>query len=218
MLELLPPLLEGAWLTVRITAVASLLAAMLALAAGLARLSPWRSLRAAAAIYVETFRGTSLLVQLFWLYFVLPLPPFRVELEAFTVAILGLGLNIGAYGAEVVRSAIQAVPRSQIEASVALNMTPALRMRRIVLPQAALAMLPPWGNLMIELLKGTSLVSLITLGDLTFRASQLNAYTFRTVEIFTLVLVIYFLLAQAIAFAVRAAEKRLSRGIARRTA
>ncbi|HEV7372493.1 ectoine/hydroxyectoine ABC transporter permease subunit EhuC [Arenibaculum sp.] len=218
MLELLPPLLDGAWLTVRITAVASLLAAALALAAGLARLSAWRPVRALAAVYVETFRGTSLLVQLFWLYFVLPLPPFSLELDAFTVAVLGLGLNIGAYGAEVVRSAIQAVPRSQIEASVALNMTPALRMRRIVLPQAALAMLPPWGNLMIELLKGTSLVSLITLGDLTFRASQLNAFTFRTVEIFTLVLVIYFLLAQAIALAVRAAERRLSRGIARRTA
>lgn len=218
MLELLPPLLDGAWLTVRITAVASLLAAVLALAAGLARLSAWRPVRALAAVYVETFRGTSLLVQLFWLYFVLPLPPFSLELDAFTVAVLGLGLNIGAYGAEVVRSAIQAVPRSQIEASVALNMTPALRMRRIVLPQAALAMLPPWGNLMIELLKGTSLVSLITLGDLTFRASQLNAFTFRTVEIFTLVLVIYFLLAQAIALAVRAAERRLSRGITRRTA
>ena len=216
MLDLLPPLLEGAWLTVRITAAGALLAFALALAAGLARLSPWRPVRALASVYIEVFRGTSLLVQLFWLFFVLPLPPFRVELAPFTVAVLGLGLNIGAYGAEVVRAAIQAVPRSQTEASIALNMSPALRMRRIILPQAALAMLPPWGNLLIELLKGTALVSLITLGDLTFRANQLNATTFRTVEIFTLVLIIYFVLAQVIALGIRLAERRLSRGIARK--
>lgn len=217
MLDLLPPLLEGAWLTVRITAAGAMLAIALALVAGLARLSPWRPVRALASVYIEVFRGTSLLVQLFWLFFVLPLPPFRVELAPFTVAVLGLGLNIGAYGAEVVRAAIQAVPRSQTEASVALNMSPALRMRRIILPQAALAMLPPWGNLLIELLKGTALVSLITLGDLTFRANQLNATTFRTVEIFTLVLILYFVLAQVIALAIRLAERRLSRGIARKT-
>ncbi|HSK38144.1 MAG TPA: ectoine/hydroxyectoine ABC transporter permease subunit EhuC [Arenibaculum sp.] len=216
MLDLLPPRLEGAWLTVRITAAGALLAFALALAAGLARLSPWRPVRALASVYIEVFRGTSLLVQLFWLFFVLPLPPFRVELAPFTVAVLGLGLNIGAYGAEVVRAAIQAVPRSQTEASIALNMSPALRMRRIILPQAALAMLPPWGNLLIELLKGTALVSLITLGDLTFRANQLNATTFRTVEIFTLVLIIYFVLAQVIALGIRLTERRLSRGIARK--
>ena len=218
MFDLLPALLEGALLTVQITVVASLLAVGLALIAGLARLSPWWPVRAMAAIYTEIFRGTSLLVQLFWLFFVLPLPPFNVSIGPFTVAVLGLGLNIGAYGAEVVRAAIQAVPRSQYEASIALNMSPVVRMRRIILPQAAVAMLPPWGNLLIELLKGTALVSLITLGDLTFRANQLNATTFRTVEIFTMVLVIYFILAQVIALGIRLLEQRLGRGIIRRAA
>lgn len=212
MLDLLPLLLDGALITLRITVLASLLALALAFVAGLARLARWRPVRWTATAYVEVFRGTSLLVQLFWLFFVLPLPPFEVRLTPFTVAVLGLGLNIGAYGAEVVRGAILAVPRSQHEAALALNMSPALKMRRIILPQAAIAMLPPWGNLLIELLKGTALVSLITLADLTFRAAQLNAATFRTIEIFSIALVLYFLMAQGIALGTRALERRLARG------
>lgn len=218
MVEFLPALLEGTLVTLQITAMAALLAILLALAAGLARLSRLWPVRAIATVYVEFFRGTSLLVQLFWLFFVLPLPPFEISLTPLTVAVLGIGLNIGAYGAEVVRAAIQAVPRSQYEASIALNMSPLTRMRLIILPQAAIAMLPPWGNLLIELLKGTALVSLITLGDLTFRANQINAATFRTLEVFGLVLLIYFVLAQAIALGVRLLERRLGRGIVRRTA
>lgn len=215
MLDLLPILLDGALITVEITALAAVVALVLAFAAGLMRLAPYRAVRWLASSYVEVFRGTSLLVQLFWLYFVLPLPPFRVELSPFAVAVIGLGLNIGAYGAEVVRGAVLSVPKSQYEAATALNMSPALRLRRIILPQALLAMLPPWGNLLIELLKGTALVSLITLGDLTFKAAQLNAATYRTTEIFTLALVMYFVLGQLIALAVRWIEKRLGRGLAR---
>lgn len=217
MLDLAPLLLDGAVITVEITALAAVLALLLAFAAGLLRLAPYRGLRWPALVYVEVFRGTSLLVQLFWLYFVLPLPPFRIELSPFAVAVIGLALNIGAYGAEVVRGAVLAVPKSQYEAATALNMSPAVRLRRIILPQAVVAMLPPWGNLLIELLKATALVSLITLGDLTFRAAQLNAATYRTTEIFSVTLLIYFLLAQVIAVAVRAIEKRVGRGLARGT-
>src|SRR3546814_7894014 len=95
--------------------------------------------------YIELFRVTSALVQLFWLFFVLP--EFGIRLSEMTVAVLGLGLNVGAYGAEVVRGAIQAVPKGQWEAATALNMSYPLAMRRIILPQAVVAMLPPWGNL-----------------------------------------------------------------------
>jgi polar amino acid transport system permease protein len=211
-LELFPLLVDGAVVTVEITALAAMLALFLAFSAGLMRLSPYRVARWAASVYVEVFRGTSLLVQLFWLYFVLPLPPFRIELSPFGVAVIGLGFNIGAYGAEVVRGAVLAVPKGQYEAATALNMSPGLRLRRIILPQALIAMLPPWGNLLVELLKGTALVSLITLGDLAFRAAQLNAATYRTTEIFSLTLLMYFVLAQVIVFAVRAIEKRVGRG------
>lgn len=213
MLEFLPQLLKGAVVTVEITLLAALLAVALALAAGLARLSKFRLLRAVATAYIETFRGTSALVQLFWLFFVLP--HFGILLSAFTVAVVALGLNVGAYGAEVVRGAILAVSKGQYEAAVALNMSAGLTMRRIILPQAAVAMVPPWGNLFIELLKATALVSLITITDLTFKAYQLNQATFRTVEIFTLVLFIYLGISVVITLGMRLLEARLGRGLAR---
>ncbi len=213
MTELLPLLLEGMLVTVRITCLAALLAIALAVLAALAKLSPWRGLRWVANAYIEVFRGTSLLVQLFWLFFVLPLPPFNVTLTPFLVAVLGLGLNIGAYGAEVMRGALMAVPRGQMEAAIALNIPPLHRFLDIVLPQALAKAIPPATNLLIELLKGTSLVSLITLADLTFRANQLVQATFRTTEIFSLALLIYFLLAQSINLLMRRLDRRLNRGL-----
>jgi polar amino acid transport system permease protein len=209
--EFLPGLLEGAWVTIQITVAAALLAVVCGLLAGLGKLSPWAPVRWLAITYVEIFRGTSALVQLFWLFFVLP--HFGVTLDPIPVAILALGLNIGAYGAEVVRGAVLAVPRGQYEAAIALNMTAFTRMRRIILPQAMVAMIPPWGNLFIELLKATALVSLITVSDLTFKAYQLNQATLRTVEIFLLVLVIYLGIALVITYVMRGLERRARRGL-----
>lgn len=210
--DLLPLLLQGAWVTLQVTFWGSLLAIVAAVLAALGRLSPWLPLRWFSVAYIELFRGTSLLVQLFWLFFVLPLPPFNIELSSFTVAIVGLGLHIGAYGAEVMRGAIGSVAKGQFEASVALNFSAFTRFRRIILPQALLAAIAPGTNLLIELLKNTSLVSLITLSDLSFRARQLDQATFETLEIFTLALIIYFVMAQAINFGMRYLERRLSRG------
>ncbi len=188
------------------------MAILAALVGAFARLSPIAPLRWLAITYIELFRGSSLLVQLFWLYFVLPMPPFNVEMSAFQVAVIGLGLNIGAYGAEVLRGAIRSVHEGQYEACLALNMTPWQRLRRVILPQALLAAIPPGTNLLIELLKNTSLVSLITLSDLAFRARQLDQATLQTLEIFGLALVIYFVLAQSINFGMRTLERRLARG------
>ncbi|MBD9502521.1 ectoine/hydroxyectoine ABC transporter permease subunit EhuC [Pseudomonas sp. BGr12] len=210
--ELLPLLLEGAWITVQVTVFGSLLAVAAAIIAALGRLSPWPAVRWVSIAYIELFRGTSLLVQLFWLYFVLPLPPFNLEMSAYSVAIIGLGLHIGAYGAEVMRGAIGSVPKGQYEASLALNMSPFTRFRRIILPQALLCAIPPGTNLLIELLKNTSLVSLITLSDLTFRARQLDQATFETMKIFLLTLVLYFVMAQVIVFLMRRLERWLGHG------
>src|SRR3546814_18898427 len=115
-------------------------------------------LRWLAITYIELFRGTSALVQLFWLFFVLP--HFGLTLEPLTVAVAALGLNVGAYAAEVVRGAIDAVPRGQWEATIALNMSPIEALRRHILPPAVVAMSPPCGNLFIHLLKRTDLASL----------------------------------------------------------
>jgi polar amino acid transport system permease protein len=209
----MPGLLEGTRITIMVALLGSALAVAAGLVAGLARLYAPAPIRWLAATYVEVFRGTSALVQLFWLFFVLP--QFGLSLEPFTVAVLGLGLNVGAYGSEVVRGAIQAVPRGQWEASTALNMTRPQMLRRVILPQAFVAMVPPWGNLFIELLKSTALVSLITLGDLAFRAQQMNQTTMRTIPIFTLVLLIYLAISLAITIGMRSLEGWLGRGLAR---
>jgi polar amino acid transport system permease protein len=208
-----PGLLEGAETTIEIASVGSILALIFGVAAALARLYGSLPLRWLARCYIEIFRGTSALVQLFWLFFVLP--DFGISLEPFTVAVLTLGLNVGAYGAEVVRAAIQAVPRGQWEAATAVNMTRGQALRRIILPQAVLVMIPPWGNLFIELLKSTALVSLITITDLAFKAQQMNQTTMKTIDIFTLVLLIYLAISLAITIVMRGLEGAASRGLAR---
>ncbi len=212
-LEFIPPLLEASIVTAEITILSAALAFVLALVAGLARLSRLWVVRALASAYIEFFRGTSLLVQLFWLFYVLP--HFGLTLPPLSVAVLGLALNAGAYGAEIVRAAIQAVARGQYEAATALNMTRYQTMRQVILPQALVAMIPPFGNLFIELLKGTALVSLITITELAFRGAQLNVATLRTMEIFSIVLVIYFLMAMVITAFMRGIERRLGAGLGR---
>ena len=204
-------LLDGAFVTVQQTILAAVVAVLIALVVGVMRLSPNLLVQGAATVYIEIFRGTSLLVQLFWIFFVLPL--FGITLEKFTAGFLAVGMNLGAYGAEVVRGAIQAVPRGQYEAALALNLSPARRMRRIILPQALLIMLPPWGNLFIELLKATALVALISVTDLMFQAKQINGYTFLSVEAFGSALVIYYVMAR---FAVTPSMRWLERYTARR--
>jgi polar amino acid transport system permease protein len=209
----LPGLLQGAVLTIEIAILGSLLAIVMGVLAALARMYGPAPLRWLATVYVEIFRGTSALVQLFWLFFVLP--QFGVTLDAFLVAVLALGLNVGAYGSEVVRGAIQSVARGQWEACTALNMSRPQMLRRIILPQAFVAMIPPWGNLFIELLKSTALVSLITLSDLAFKAQQMNQNTFKTIPIFTLVLLMYLAMSLVLTIGMRLLERRASLGLAR---
>ena len=209
-----PRLLDGALVTCAQFILAALVACVAALAAGLGRLSSLWPVRSLSVVYIELFRGTSLLVQLYWIFFVLPL--FGISLPKFEAGFLSVGLNVGAYGAEIVRGAIQAVPRGQWEAGYALSMSPAKRMRRIILPQALVLMLPPWGNLMIELLKGTALVALIAVPDLMFVAKQINGATFRSAEAFGAALLVYYLLARVlITPAMRGLERVMARRLGR---
>jgi len=211
--EFLPGLLEGARVTVEITLGGAVLAVICAFVAAMGKMYGGWPIRVLAILYIEVFRGTSALVQLFWLFFVLP--RFGLTLQPMAVAMLALGLNVGAYGAECVRGAVSAVPRGQWEATIALNMTRGQALRRIILPQALVAMIPPWGNLFIELLKATALVSLITISDLAFKAQQMNATTYRTIEIFSIVLVFYLAIAMLITIAMQSLEKLAARNLAR---
>jgi polar amino acid transport system permease protein len=184
----------GTVVTILLTVLASLLAVALALGAGLMRMAPNALVRGVAVVYIEIFRGTSLLVQLYWIFFVLPL--FGITLEKFTAGFVAVGMNLGAYGAELVRGAILSVPRGQWEAALALNMSPGKRMLRVILPQALVIMLPSWGNLLIELLKGTALVALIAVADLMFQVKQINGTTFLSAEAFGTALIIYYVIAR----------------------
>jgi polar amino acid transport system permease protein len=205
----LPALIEGLRVTLQLTIGGAALALIMSVAGGLGRLSMHCTLRWPANLYVEVFRGTSALIQLFWFYFALPF--FGVSMPALVTGVLVLGLNSGAYGAEVVRSAIANVPPGQWEAGRALNLSDRLVLWRIILPQALPMMLPPAGNLLIELLKNTALVSLITLSELTFTAQVQRAATLDTVPLFALALLLYFLIAQVLLAGMRWIENHLTR-------
>jgi polar amino acid transport system permease protein len=204
-------ILQGAWVTLQLTVLGCAVALVFAFLGGLGRLSRFFALRAIATIYIEFFRGTSIFVQLFWAYFVLPL--FGIPLTSLQAGVLALGLNVGAYGAEVVRGAIKSVPREQIEACTALNFTRWQRLRHVLLPQAFVVMLPTFGNNAIELLKGTAVVSLISLADMTFQAQVVRAQTGSTAIPFLTTLILYFAMSLAIAWSVRGLERRLSAGL-----
>ncbi|ULB11511.1 ectoine/hydroxyectoine ABC transporter permease subunit EhuC [Cereibacter azotoformans] len=201
----------GALMTAQLTLYGSALALVAAFAAGLARLSRFFAVRALATVYIEFFRGTSIFVQLFWVYFVLPFA--GITLSPLAAGVLTLGLNVGAYGAEVVRGAVLSVPKDQLEATVALNLTRFQRMRHVILPQALPLMLPTFGNNAIELLKATAVVSLISLPDMTFQAQVVRAQTGNTLLPFVTILVLYYAMAMAIGGGVRLLERRATRGL-----
>lgn len=217
----LPRLLEGAVVTLQLTFFAALLGLFMAVISGLGRLSTRPPVRWVAGTYIEVFRGTSVLVQIFWFFFALPVvgfalgPPWDrwLSLSPLVAGTLALGLNIGSYGGEVVRGAVQSVDRGQVEAAIALNMTRTQRMRRIVFPQALVAMLPPFGNLLIELMKGTALVATIGLGDMLFISQQIRARTGETTLVFLMSLVLYFIIAYALTLGIRFLERRAGRGL-----
>jgi polar amino acid transport system permease protein len=204
-------ILQGALVTLELTVLGSALALVVAFAAGLGRLSRFFAVRAIATVYIEFFRGTSIFVQLFWVYFVLPFA--GVTLSPLQAGILALGLNVGAYGAEVVRGAVRSVPREQFEASIALNFSRYQRMRHIILPQALPLMLPTFGNNAIELLKGTAVVSLISLTDMTFQAQVVRAQTGSTLVPFGTILILYFAMSCIISFLMRRLERRVTRNL-----
>ncbi len=218
--EILPVLARGAGVTVKVTLGAAAIGIVVAFVTGLLETSTSKVVRACARVYIEFFRGSSAIVQLFFLYFVLPL--VGVSMSAYMVAIVGLGLNIGAYGSQIVRGAILGVDRGQREATIALNLPRGVAFRHVILPQAIPAMLPPFGNELIELLKISALVSLITLPDLTWSGKailQVIGPTYVT-EVYLLVFGMYLLLAVPLIALVAWLERRAApaRGAGREAA
>ena len=204
-------ILPGLWITVQITAGSALLALVMSFVFGTLRTSRFWIVRFLAGIYFEVFRGASALVVLFWFAFAFPLM-FSYQLVPMWAGIVALGLTYGAYGSEIVRGALASVPDAQREAGIALSFTPIQRLRRIEIPQAWPEMVPPFNNLTIELLKGTALVSVISVSDLAFAGNVIRLSTNET-GVYTVLLVIYFVLAFTITRGMRVVERHAKKGI-----
>lgn len=208
-LDVLPQLLKGAAVTLKITLITAVVAFILSFVIGFLRLMPNRWLRRIVTAYVEILRGTSAIVQLFYLFFILP--AFGISLSATATAVIGLGLNLSAYGSEVVRAGILSIGQGQHEGAAALGLNRAQTYRLVILPQAFVVMLPSFGNLLIELVKATALVSLITITELTFSGRQMVVTTGRSAEIWTWVMLLYFAIAYPLTWVVRGAERYAAR-------
>jgi polar amino acid transport system permease protein len=206
--DFLPLLLSGLRITVAITVCALVLSVVLGFLWALMSMSRFTLLRAASRTLINTVRGIPILVQLFYIYFVLP--DLGVTLNAFSAGVLGLGLAYSVYQAENFRSGFASVDHSLIEAAQSLGMPEAVIMRRVVLPLAIRVMLPPLGNTSIMLLKDSSIASTITVAELT-RAGQLLAVsTFKNMTIYTLVALLYLAMSLPLSFLTRRLERRFA--------
>ncbi|MFJ9452257.1 MULTISPECIES: amino acid ABC transporter permease [unclassified Herbaspirillum] len=206
-----PDLLHGAIVTVEITAISLVLGCFLGLLVGLGRLD--RSKRLVYGIctaYVTFIRGTPLLVQLFLLFF--GLPQFDILLPAFLCGVLGLGIYSGAYVSEIVRGAIQSIDKGQMEAARSLGMSSGKAMRTIILPQAIVRMIPPLGNEFIALIKNSALVSLLTIADLMHEGQKIISVSYRSLEVYIAVALVYLVLTSLTSMALQRVEKHLRAG------
>jgi polar amino acid transport system permease protein len=208
--EFVPILLQGVGLTILVTLGSLVLSTLLGLLWALLRVCGIRALGGVSAGLINLIRGIPIIVLLFYLYFVMP--DFGITLSALQAAILGLGIAYSAYQAENFRAGIEAIDRGQVEAAQAIGMGWGLTMRRVILPQAIRIVLPPYGNIMIMLLKDSSQASTITVAELALQGKLIASSTFKNTSVFTLVALMYLTMSIPLILLVRHFEKRASRG------
>lgn len=214
-IDIFPALWQGVSITMTVLLTSAVFSYALAFIAGLCKLTRNPIVRGFTSIYVEVFRGTSLIVQLFWLFYALPIL-FDINLGSeFWAGSLAIGLNYGAYMSEVVRSSILSVAEGQSEAATALNMSRFQRMRLVIFPQAVRMMLPEFGNYLIQMLKATSLVSLIGLTDVLYHGEILRSSNIAMAPtIYVIILLFYFVLALPLIWLTRWMEGFSKKGVA----
>jgi len=206
--DFLPILLDGVWITIAITLCALLLSVMLGFTWALLGTSRFALLRGVSRTVINTVRGIPILVQLFYIYFVLP--QIGITLNAFLAGVAGLGLAYSVYQAENFRAGFASVDRSLIETAQSLGMPHAMIVRRLILPLAIRVILPPFGNTSIMLLKDSSIASTITVAELT-RAGQLLAVsTFKNMTVYTLVALLYLAMSLPLSYLTRRLERRFA--------
>jgi polar amino acid transport system permease protein len=202
-------LMSGLQMTLFLSAVTLMLAMVLGLVLAGLDMSRWRALRWIGVSFGEIIRNTPILVQLLWVYYVLPIV-FAVRIDALTALIIGLSIYQASFISEVYRSGIQAVPKGHREAAQVLGLTPAQSFRRIVLPQAIRMTLPPLASNFVQLIKFSSLGAVISVNEITRRGMELSSSTFRPLEIFTFIAVVYFFVCWPLAMAIRYWEHHLA--------
>ncbi len=207
--EFAPILLQGALVTVRVTAAALVLSTLIGLVWALMRVSHNRAVSLAAAGIVNGIRGIPILVQLFYIYFVLP--EIGIQLTAFQAGFIGLGIAYSAYMCEVFRSGIEAVDVGQIEAAQSIGMGRTLVLSRVVLPQAFRIALPPYGNNLIMLLKDSSQTSAITVAELALQSKLIASSSFKNLSVFTLSAILYLVMSIPLILLVGRLERALGR-------
>src|ERR1700736_4777490 len=207
--EFMPILLQGVWLTILVTIGSLILSTILGLLWALMRVSGLRALSGLSASLINVIRGIPIIVLLFYLYFVMP--DFGIALTALQAAILGLGIAYSAYQAENFRAGIEAIDQGQIEAAQTIGMGWWLSMRRVVPPQAVRIVLPPYGNIMIMLLKDSSQASTITVAELALQGKLIASSTFKNTSVFTLAAVMFLPIDIPLILLVRHFEKRANR-------
>ncbi|WPC42314.1 amino acid ABC transporter permease [Clostridium sp. JS66] len=207
-IKVLPILLKGSVMTIELTVIALVVGTILGVFLALLKLSKNVVFRIISSFYTWIFRGTPLLLQLFFFYYGLPF--MGMELTPFSAAAIGLSLNCGAYMAEIIRGGIQSIDKGQFEAAKALGFTYADTMKKIILPQTFKVIIPPVGNEFIALLKDTSLVSTIAMVELMRSAQQIYASTFRPIEVFFTAGILYLLLTTIFTGVFGVFEKKLS--------
>ncbi len=211
--QFLPLLLQGLKFTILVTLGSLALSTVLGLVWALMRVSGVAPLVLVAKLVVNTLRGIPILVQLFYIYFVFP--EFGLALSALQAAILGLGIAYSAYQAENFRAGIEAIDHGQVEAAQSIGMGWFLMMRRVILPQAVKVVLPPYGNIMIMMLKDSSQASTITVAELTLQGSLLASSTFKNMTVYTLVALLYLSMSLPLIAFVGWLERRFGKGARR---
>lgn len=209
-IEFLPILAQGLWLTIVVTIGSFILSTILGLVWALMRVSGIAVLAWIAKVIVNVIRGIPVIVQLYYFYFVLP--ELGLSLSALQASIIGLGIAYSAYQSENFRAGIEAIDKGQIEAAQSIGMGWGLTMRRVVLPQAFKIILPPYGNVMVMMLKDSSQASTITVAELSLQGKLIALSTFQNTTVFTLVAMLYLFMCLPLIWLVGQLEKRAAKG------
>lgn len=208
LIPFIPLLLDGAWMTIKISVLSLAIGLVLGILGGFGRLSKSFIIQKIVAFYIWVFRGTPLLVQLFIIYF--GLPQLGLNFTPFQAAVIGLSLNTGAYATEIVRSALKAVDKGQYEAATAIGMSWGLAMYRIIGPQAIKILIPSMVNQFIMTIKNSSMVSLLTITELFRTGESIIVSTFRSLEVYTVIALIYLMITSVLMVIANRLEKGLS--------